>query len=182
MNLNIKNKIKILLINLNVFPNLLNNWEILNNVPFSLIFVNFFFQRIIGVNRKCRFPIHFTSYIVQPEKLMLTGIGKDIVRSICVSGNCYFQANNGILIGDGTLLAPGVKIISSNHDRENYKSFVDSPPIKIENNCWIGSNVVILPGVHLGPNTIVGAGSIVTRSFPEGNVTIKGVPAKCKKI
>lgn len=39
-------------------------------------------------------------------------------------------------------------------------------------------NAVILPGVHLGDHTIVGAGSVVTRSFPEGNIIIAGVPAK----
>jgi acetyltransferase-like isoleucine patch superfamily enzyme len=42
-------------------------------------------------------------------------------------------------------------------------------------------NAMILPGVHLGDNTIVGAGSVVTKSFPEGNVVIAGNPAKIIK-
>ena len=43
---------------------------------------------------------------------------------------------------------------------------------------WIGMNSVILPGVTLGPGTVVGAGSVVTHSFPEGHCVIAGVPAK----
>ncbi|WP_333558948.1 DapH/DapD/GlmU-related protein [Enterococcus lactis] len=44
--------------------------------------------------------------------------------------------------------------------------------------CWIGMNSVLLPGIILGPKTIVGAGSIVTKSFKEGNCVIAGNPAK----
>lgn len=50
--------------------------------------------------------------------------------------------------------------------------------IEIGNDCFIGMNCVILPGVTLGDKTIVGAGSVVTKSFPEGNVVIVGNPAK----
>lgn len=48
----------------------------------------------------------------------------------------------------------------------------------IGRNCWIGMNAVILPGVKLGDYTIVGAGAVVTHSFPEGYCVIGGVPAK----
>lgn len=47
----------------------------------------------------------------------------------------------------------------------------------IEDYCWIGMNVVVLPGVHLGPRTIVGAGSVVTKSFSDGYCVVGGNPA-----
>ena len=54
--------------------------------------------------------------------------------------------------------------------------------VRIEDYCWIGINVVILPGVHLGPRTIVDAGSVVTKSFPDGFCVIGGNPAKIIKV
>jgi acetyltransferase-like isoleucine patch superfamily enzyme len=54
-------------------------------------------------------------------------------------------------------------------------------PIVIGNDCWIGTRVIILPGVHLGNKCIVAAGAVVTRSFPD-NCIIGGVPAKLLKI
>ena len=48
--------------------------------------------------------------------------------------------------------------------------------------CWIGMNSVILPGVFLGENTVVAAGSVVTKSFPQGYCIVGGVPAKVIKV
>ena len=79
-------------------------------------------------------------------------------------------------IGDNTLIAPGVKIISANHDFENKLDYVRKLPVVIGKNCWIGANAVILPGVELGDNVIVGAGSVVTKSFGN-NLIIAGNPA-----
>jgi acetyltransferase-like isoleucine patch superfamily enzyme len=53
-------------------------------------------------------------------------------------------------------------------------------PIVIGNDCWIGTRVIILPGVHLGNKCIVAAGAVVTRSFPDNSI-IGGVPAKLIK-
>jgi len=50
--------------------------------------------------------------------------------------------------------------------------------IKIGNNCFIGMNSIIMPGIELADNTIVGAGSVVTKSFLQGNVVVAGNPAK----
>ena len=95
----------------------------------------------------------------------------------------YFQAigNSKIYIGTGTLIANNVGIITTNHDHKNPKNHLKGEDVKIGKNCWIGMNAMILPGVFLGDNTIVGAGAVVTKSFIEGNCVIAGNPAKIIK-
>ncbi|NCP91159.1 MAG: maltose acetyltransferase, partial [Flavobacteriales bacterium] len=78
---------------------------------------------------------------------------------------------------------PNVKIYTATHPlehtlRNSGKEF--SKPITIENNVWIGGNAVICPGVTIGDNVVIGAGSVVTKSFPN-NVFIAGNPAKVIK-
>ena len=146
----------------------------------KIVFINAIFQRIFGINGSVPWSVHYTSTIIIPEKIK---IGKDVWKSFAVSGCCYIQGINGIEIGDYTIFAPGVKIISANH-KLNYNrrnEHIVSKPIKIGRNCWIGANAIILPGVELGDNTIVGAGSVVTKSFLQGNIRIAGNPAKIIK-
>lgn len=83
-------------------------------------------------------------------------------------------------IGDNTTIAAGTRLLT--HDNAIIKCNGDATDyfgrIKIGNLCFIGMQSVILPGVTLGDNTIVGAGSVVTKSFPDGKVVIAGNPAK----
>ena len=136
--------------------------------------LNIIVQRIFGVNRSVPWMVHYTSRVTAPKNIH---IGKNVWLSFAISGGCYVQGENGIYIGDDTLFGPGVKIISSNHNTINHNQWVDSDPIMIGTHCWIGANAVILPGVTLGDNCVVGAGTVVTKSFPAGSV-IGGVPAK----
>ncbi len=135
--------------------------------------VNFFFQKVMRINAEVSFMVHYTSTV---SKTVI--LGKGVAQYFANSGNCYIQGINKVYIGDYTIFAPGVKIISANHDKKDYNSHDKTiPPIIIGKNCWIGANAVILPGVELGNNVIVGAGAVVTKSFPE-NVILGGVPAK----
>jgi len=116
--------------------------------------------------------VHYSSRVVGVPQ-----IGRNVWISFAVSGGLYVQCNNGVEIGDGTLMAPGVKLVSSNHDPKNLDRCESAPPIRIGKNCWIGANAVILPGVTLGDGVVVGAGAVVTRSFSPG-VVVGGVPAR----
>lgn len=140
----------------------------------SVCIPNFLFQRILGINRSCPWPVHFTSRVMAPDKIRL---GTRSAASFAVSGGCYIQAFNGIDIGDDVIFAPGVKIISANHAEDVRSRHVAAERIAIGNGCWIGANAVILPGVTLGNNVIVGAGAVVTKSFPD-NVVVAGNPAR----
>jgi acetyltransferase-like isoleucine patch superfamily enzyme len=139
----------------------------------NLRLVNFFFQKIMRVNAEVPFMVHYTSQVSKTVFL-----GKGVAQFFANSGNCYIQGINKVYIGDDTLFAPGIKIISANHNKNDLKKHdKTTSPIVIGKNCWIGANVVILPGVELGDNVIVAAGAVVSKSFPS-DVVIGGVPAK----
>ncbi|MBQ9417656.1 MAG: hypothetical protein IJU19_03660 [Bacteroidales bacterium] len=93
----------------------------------------------------------------------------------------YYQAFAPITIGRGTYIAPNVGLITQNHDLADPSERGEAKPITLGECCWIGMNAVVLPGVTLGPHTVVGAGSVVTKSFPEGYVVVGGIPAKVIK-
>lgn len=128
----------------------------------------------LGVNKNIPFPVSFRNDIVNYENI---DFHVDDLNNFQGSGK-YFQANEKIKIGKGTWIANNVGLITANHDLKDLDSHQNGKPIVIGEKCWIGMGAIILPGVTLGPNTVVGAGAIVTKSFPEGNCVIVGNPAK----
>ena len=141
-------------------------------VPPGLWLLNVFCQRILRINSRVPWPVHFTSRVNGSIK-----IGKNVWKSFAVSGGCYVQGVNGIDIGDDTIFAPGVKIISANHSRRDLAIAEDATPIVIGKHVWIGANAVILPGIQVGDGAVIGAGSIVTKNVAKGAV-VAGNPAR----
>ena len=150
-------------------------WKLFGRVPFGLLWISWKYRRILGINRGVHFPLHCTSRIIGIRKIKMT-YDPTTIGSFALSGDCYFQALNGIEIGRNFLFAPGVKLISSNHGFADKSVVEKADPIRIGDNVWLGAGVIILPGVSLGNNVIVGAGSVVTKSFSD-NVIIAGNPA-----
>lgn len=129
-------------------------------------------QKVIGINRSAYWPVHFTSRAGNPRNVHI-----GIYTAPGLSPGCYIQAIGNIYMGDYVLVAPNVGIISANHDVYDVTKHI-AKDVRIGSYSWIGMNAVILPGVELGEFTMVGAGSVVTHSFPEGYCVIAGNPAK----
>jgi acetyltransferase-like isoleucine patch superfamily enzyme len=100
-----------------------------------------------------------------------------------INENVFIQSAN---IGNHVLIAPNVSLLSNSHISENtdvpivFQGMTSNTPIIIEDNVWIGRNVVILPGCVIGEGSIIGAGAIVTKNIPSYSVAV-GVPAKVIK-
>ena len=90
----------------------------------------------------------------------------------------FIQDPKNTHIGDNVQLSHGTQIYTRNHNQDNLKLLDNAKPVNIGKDSWLGANAIILPGVQLGEHTIVGAGSVVTKSFPKGFCIIVGVPAK----
>lgn len=149
---------------------------LIKRATLSTYLINFVFQRIFRKNSHFSHNVNFTSVIIGEN----IKINKDLTTllSFCVSSHCYFQSINGIKVGKNFLFAPGVKIISSNHDFTELRKSVATKPIEIGDNCWLGANVILLPGIKIGNNCVVGAGSVVTKNFEEDNLILAGNPAR----
>jgi len=103
-------------------------------------------------------------------------IGDDFFGNV----NLTFVDDVDIHIGDDVMIAPGVTLTTTGHPvhptrRADFGRF--SEPIVIEDKVWIGSNAVILPGVRIGYGSVIGAGSVVSRSIPPMTVAL-GTPCR----
>lgn len=102
-----------------------------------------------------------------------------IGRNAIVMPNSLMMASGTITIEDNVQVAAYVKLISNNHDPYD-RMILTCMPVVLKRNCWIGAGAVILPGVTVGENSIVGAGSVVTKDVPD-NTVVAGNPAKFVK-
>lgn len=113
-----------------------------------------------------------------------------ISKGVRINPCCHIGAINKVVIGKNVLIGSNVLITDHSHGKNEGSDLKVIPvnrylyskgPVIIGDNVWIGENVAILPGVKIGKNSIVGANSVVTHSFPE-NVVIGGNPAKIIKV
>lgn len=137
------------------------------------------FQKLLRINGQVPWPTSPFSRVCGPAANIT--FDPDDVLMFNHFG-CYFQCFAArVVIGKNSYIAPNVGLITANHDMSDLDVHLPGRDIVIGEACWIGMNSVILPGVHLGPRTVVGAGSVVTRSFPEGHCIIAGSPARIIK-
>ena len=105
---------------------------------------------------------------------------------VSLNYGAYIDGSGGVEIGDDTLLAPNVVIISSSHNYHDLETPIalsgkTFTPVCIGKNVWIGSHVTILAGAVIGDGAIIGAGAVVRGHIPP-NTVAGGVPARILKI
>lgn len=147
-----------------------------HDMSISFYLTDFLFRRIFRQNADVSWAVHHTTTIRSGARIVR---GKGVWPGD--SPGMYINANNGIHVGDYANLGPNAGIISSNHDPINLAINIPGDPIRIGRFCWVGMGCIILPEVVLGDFTVVAAGAIVTKSFPEGYCIIAGNPARVIK-
>jgi maltose O-acetyltransferase len=110
------------------------------------------------------------------------GYNIELGAGVFLNFNCVVLDVVAVTIGDGTQIGPGVQILAADHPRdpaERAQGLEWGRPIAIGRNVWIGGAAVILPGVTIGDDAVVGAGGVVTRDVPAGGVVV-GNPARLR--
>lgn len=114
-------------------------------------------------------------------------IGDDVF----INYNCVLLDDNLIEIGNGVLIGPAVQIYTATHplaaderiltgaDGQTAGYLTSTKPVRIGDRAWIGGGAIILPGVEIGANTTIGAGSVVTKSIPANSFAV-GNPCKVR--
>lgn len=126
----------------------------------------------IGGNNNAYWPVHWTSKVYDAERIV---VGIDSAPGIM--GGAYITGIGGITIGDHCLFAKNIVIVTANHSIYDFRQR-KGEAVNIGNYCWLGAGAKVMPGVTVGDHTVVAAGAVVTKSFPEGHCVLAGVPAK----
>lgn len=119
-------------------------------------------------------------YIEPPVRANFGGHHVHFGKGVYANFNLTLVDDTHIYVGDYTMLGPNVTIASAGHPidpelrRQGYQY---NMPVRIGSNCWLGAGVIVLPGVTIGDNVVVGAGSVVTRDLPS-NVVAVGSPCR----
>lgn len=135
---------------------------------------------IIGSNCNFASSSHINYRGISHNCIFQTGKENALIKigSNCGFSGCSIVSDKEVIVGDEVLIGSGTLI----GDRDDHSSIYASTPspVVIGNNVWIGMHCIILKGVHIGDNTIIGAGSIVTKDIPS-NCIAAGNPCVVKK-
>src|SRR6266568_6434350 len=119
------------------------------------------------------------SFLLIPPFYTTGGVDISIGRNVFVNQNCTFYDLGGLDIADDVMIGPNVSIITAGHPLEpsQRRAATIGTPIVIEKNVWIAAGAIIIGGVTVGENSVVAAGSVVTKDIPP-NTLAGGNPAK----
>ena len=115
------------------------------------------------------------AYIEPPLHANWGGKRVHLGKNVYANFNLTLVDDTEIYIGDNVMIGPNTVIATAGHpiDPELRLRITQyNKPVHIGNNCWLGANVVVMPGVSIGENTVIGAGSVVTKDIPPGVVAV----------
>ncbi len=119
-------------------------------------------------------------YIEPPFHANHAGAHIHFGKKVYANFNLTVVDDTHVYVGDCTMFGPNVTIATAGHPvlpelRE--QAYQYNMPVRIGKNCWLGAGVIVLPGVTIGDNTVIGAGSVVTTDIP-ANVVAVGIPCR----
>ncbi|HEX8044505.1 sugar O-acetyltransferase [Rhizobium sp.] len=119
------------------------------------------------------------SFLLIPPFYTAGGNEIRVGRNVFVNQNCTFYDLGGLDIADDVMIGPNVSIITAGHPLEpsQRRSTTIGKPIVIEKNVWIAAGAIIIGGVTIGENSVIAAGSVVTKDVPP-NTFVGGNPAR----
>lgn len=122
-------------------------------------------------------------YIEPPFHANFGGHHCHFGKNVYANYNLTAVDDTHIYVGDNTMIAPNVILASAAHPldpEERRKGYQYNKPVHIGKNCWLGAGVIVVPGVSIGDDTVIGAGSVVTKDIPSGVVAV-GNPCRVIK-
>jgi maltose O-acetyltransferase len=120
--------------------------------------------------------------VIRPPFHCDYGFNIRLGAGVFLNFNCVILDVVAVGIGDRTQIGPGVQILTAEHPRDpasRQSGLEFGRPVQIGRNVWIGGGAIILPGVTIGDDALIGAGSVVTRAVPAG-ATAFGNPARIR--
>lgn len=147
-----------------------------NNIkPSNIKYRNKLIKNILGKTKN--------KFIIEQPFMCDYGYNIKIGENFYANHNLIILDGNTVEFGDNVFIAPNCSFYTAGHPLDfsiRNEGLEYAKPIKVGNNVWIGGNVVVLPGVTIGDNSVIGAGSVVTKDIPS-NVVAVGNPCKVIK-
>lgn len=135
------------------------------------------YRRALGVTLAPGAGIHLGCHVwfYGPGQMRRDGVAIGVNSRI--NRNCCLDVRGGLRIGDAVSVSPDVVVLTASHRVDDPSFRVETRPVVIEDNVWIGTRATILPGVTLGRGAVVCAGAVVTRDVAPLAI-VAGVPAR----
>lgn len=150
------------------------------NALLILVFYKLIYRNQLKVDKSFTFRRGFSLVIDMSHSILdrnKPSGGVKIGKNVFFNNYCSINCRTSIVIGEGTIFGENVRIYDHNHKYADVmtpikKSGYKEAPIQIGSHCWIASNVVVLKGVKIGDNCVIGAGCIVYKDVPSNTVLV----------